>query len=184
MSDAEPPGVDNESVDDIEASSTERPPSPSSSTASSTHSSPARRTTALEPAGEDLPRTTGYALASDSQEHPYPGSKDPYPDLRRLKLATAARTIDPAKTVCKFEVPGGGLCRDPRCGDAHIASFEPNDRDTAAYVCAVVPAAYRASSGLTQERFCARLRDLRGLDGVAYDERVRRALEGFGYPPR
>ncbi|KAI5897175.1 uncharacterized protein SCHCODRAFT_02207988 [Schizophyllum commune H4-8] len=104
----------------------QRPPSPSSSTASSTHSSPATKTTALPTDNEDLPRTTGCALASDSQEHPYPGSDYPYPDLRRLKLATAARTIDPAKTVCKFEVPGGGLCRDPRCTDAHIASVEPS----------------------------------------------------------
>ncbi|KAL1760168.1 hypothetical protein FB107DRAFT_270213 [Schizophyllum commune] len=113
-------------IDDAAASSTERPPSPSSSTASSTHSSPATKSSALPADNEDLPRTTGCALASDSQEHPYPGSDYPYPDLRRLKLATAARTIDPAKTVCKFEVPGGGLCRDPRCTDAHIASFEPS----------------------------------------------------------
>ncbi|KAL1672842.1 hypothetical protein EV122DRAFT_283589 [Schizophyllum commune] len=118
--------AEEDAVDDAAASSTERPPSPSSSTASSTHSSPATKTTALPSDNDDLPRTTGCALASDSQEHPYPGSDYPYPDLRRLKLATAARTIDPAKTVCKFEVPGGGLCRDPRCADAHIASFEPS----------------------------------------------------------
>ncbi|TRM63848.1 hypothetical protein BD626DRAFT_261530 [Schizophyllum amplum] len=171
-------------IDTDHSENDQRPPSPSSSTASSTHSSPARPTTALPTEGEEVLRAPECALAPDAAEHPYPGSEYPYPDLRRLKLATAARTLDPAKTVCKFEVPGGGLCRDARCGDAHISSFEPSDRDTAAYVSAVVPAAFRASTGLTRDRLCARLRDLRGLDGVRYDERVRRALEGFGYPPR
>ena len=54
----------------------------------------------------------------------------------------------------------------------------------AVYGCAVVLSASLVSVGLTHDRLCARLREMRGLEGVGYDERVRRALEGFGYPPR
>jgi len=41
--------------------------------------------------------------------------------MKRLKLATAAKGLDPGKKICQYEVPGGGVCRDELCEDVHLS---------------------------------------------------------------
>jgi len=42
-------------------------------------------------------------------------------DLGPLKLATASKMLDPLKRICRYEVPGGGVCRDVGCEDTHLS---------------------------------------------------------------
>ncbi|KAJ7644213.1 hypothetical protein FB45DRAFT_291247 [Roridomyces roridus] len=44
----------------------------------------------------------------------------PLPDLTPLKLTA----LDPAKRICQYEVPGGGICRDAGCNDLHLSRLE------------------------------------------------------------
>lgn len=45
-------------------------------------------------------------------------------DLQSLKLATAMRSIDPSRQLCRYEVPGGGVCHDDGCNDVHISRLQ------------------------------------------------------------
>jgi hypothetical protein len=49
------------------------------------------------------------------------------PDLKALRLATNIKLLDPSKTVCKYEVPGGGECRDESCDDVHLSRIVGGD---------------------------------------------------------
>jgi len=40
--------------------------------------------------------------------------------LRSLKTATLFKSLDPDRRICRFEIPGGGVCRDDNCEDLHI----------------------------------------------------------------
>ena len=44
-------------------------------------------------------------------------------DLGPLKLATASKMLDPMKRICRYEVPGGGVCRDAGCEDTHLGGI-------------------------------------------------------------
>jgi len=46
------------------------------------------------------------------------------PDLKPLKLAFQVKFLDPFKPLCKYEVPGGGTCRDDGCDDIHLSKLE------------------------------------------------------------
>lgn len=48
-------------------------------------------------------------------------SSIPIPNLKPLRLATASKLLDPLKQVCRYEVPGGGVCRDEGCEDVHLS---------------------------------------------------------------
>jgi hypothetical protein len=50
-----------------------------------------------------------------------PCSSSASPNLNPLKVATAVKALDPSKRVCQYEVPGGGICRDPGCEDVHLS---------------------------------------------------------------
>lgn len=43
------------------------------------------------------------------------------PDLRPLQLLTLGKHFDIEKRLCKYEVPGGGACRDDKCEDLHLS---------------------------------------------------------------
>lgn len=49
----------------------------------------------------------------------------PVPDLRPLKYQTFLRTLSSQQlqnaTLCQYEVPGGGECRDDQCEDLHLS---------------------------------------------------------------
>ena len=48
-------------------------------------------------------------------------------DLLPLKQTVLER-LDPTKAICKFEIPGGGTCLDPKCGDVHVRDLEPSGK--------------------------------------------------------
>lgn len=43
------------------------------------------------------------------------------PDLKPLKYQTILKSMDPDKRICRYEVPGGGVCRDQQCEDVHLS---------------------------------------------------------------
>jgi hypothetical protein len=52
-------------------------------------------------------------------------------NLKALKLAAIGKVLHPSKPICRYEVPGGGTCRDEGCDDVHLsrlqdASAEPS----------------------------------------------------------
>jgi hypothetical protein len=49
------------------------------------------------------------------------------PDLKPLKRATASKILNPEHRLCKFEVPGGGVCRDATCEDVHPSRMFKDD---------------------------------------------------------
>ena len=40
--------------------------------------------------------------------------------LKSLKMVTLFRSLDPDRSICQFEIPGGGVCRDDKCEHLHI----------------------------------------------------------------
>lgn len=48
--------------------------------------------------------------------------------LRQLKTMVALRTVieDRTRTLCQYEIPGGGECRDGRCVDMHLKEMIPS----------------------------------------------------------
>lgn len=45
-------------------------------------------------------------------------------DLTPLKLATLGK-IDPARQLCRFEIPGRGECKEEQCEDVHRSDYDP-----------------------------------------------------------
>ncbi|KAF8527572.1 hypothetical protein BU17DRAFT_81778 [Hysterangium stoloniferum] len=48
--------------------------------------------------------------------------------------------LDPKRTICQFEIPGAGNCRDSSCPSVHLRAFEPTDEETARYLAKALPA--------------------------------------------
>ncbi|KAF9485788.1 hypothetical protein BDN70DRAFT_458282 [Pholiota conissans] len=48
----------------------------------------------------------------------------PLPDLKPLKLTAMIKSFDPTKRICRYEIPGGGTCRDEHCEDIHLSRLE------------------------------------------------------------
>ncbi len=46
------------------------------------------------------------------------------PDLKPLRLAALSKQLDPSKRLCRYEIPGGGTCRDIQCEDMHLGRLE------------------------------------------------------------
>lgn len=101
--------------------------------ADATHAPVPPRYKAYEPILSSYPLLSGHSLAS--QQSPQASSTRSWlrvPDLKPLKLRTALRSIAAAgsqgQRVCQYEVPGGGECRDVKCGDLHIGriAVEPS----------------------------------------------------------
>jgi hypothetical protein len=50
------------------------------------------------------------------------------PNLKSLRMQAAARRMTVSNfenvRICRFEVPGGGECRDASCGDMHLSQLE------------------------------------------------------------
>jgi hypothetical protein len=45
-------------------------------------------------------------------------------NLKALKLAAIGRALHPFQRICRYEVPGGGTCRDEGCDDVHLSRLE------------------------------------------------------------
>ncbi|KAJ6508672.1 hypothetical protein C8R45DRAFT_1089828 [Mycena sanguinolenta] len=121
----------------------------------------------------------------------YNSSVFPLPNLKPLKLATSS-ALDPAKRICQFEVPGGGVCRDAGCGDVHLnrvgreggaGVVEPSDADTAEYLCKLLPGAWVQQHDASTSRIAGALAEARIKDAsLVFEERVARALASLGPP--
>ncbi|KAG8948494.1 hypothetical protein FRC04_009702 [Tulasnella sp. 424] len=59
-------------------------------------------------------------------------------NLMPLRAQALAR-YDPNKQLCQYEVPGGGACLDPTCGDSHVRDTLPTDEETAKHLADVIP---------------------------------------------
>jgi len=57
-------------------------------------------------------------------------------DLAPLRSQVLVRHA-PDKTLCPFEIPGGGMCVDPGCFYAHLRDLEPSDAETANYLAGI-----------------------------------------------
>ena len=68
----------------------------------------------LTPSGSFSSNSAGPASV-DPKDTMVPGNL-----LRSLKVATLFKTLNPDRRVCRFEIPGGGVCRDDQCEDLHI----------------------------------------------------------------
>ncbi|KAF9565767.1 hypothetical protein CPC08DRAFT_158760 [Agrocybe pediades] len=119
------------------------------------------------------------------------------PDLRPLKQIALAKSFDPTKYICQFEVPGGGTCRDEGCEDLHLSRLEgvdrkdiiePNDDDAAEYLFNFLPASWLFEHRITTpSRILSALRDVRvrNLNNpLSLEERIKRAIEVMdSWPP-
>lgn len=114
----------------------------------------------------------------------------PLPTLKPLKLATASKVLDPTKQVCHYEVPGGGTCRDEECEDLHLSRLismggvEPNDQDTAEFLCSVLPDLWLAKYNVSVAKVTVALQQANlKTPRPAFEERVAQALTTLGPPP-
>ena len=62
--------------------------------------------------------SSNSANGSASEDHKDTTMRDNL--IRSLKMVTLFRNFDPGRRICQFEIPGGGVCRDDKCGDLHI----------------------------------------------------------------
>ncbi|KAL4267587.1 Zinc-finger domain-containing protein [Pleurotus pulmonarius] len=106
-------------------------------------------------------------------------SSPPLVDLEPLRLATWLKNTDPSQQICRFEIPGGGVCRDSECEDVHLKSSsrgaraaEPRDDDTARYLCDQLPRSWVEDRRIGEDDIRAALLATSGM----IEERVRHAL--------
>ncbi|KAJ6559099.1 hypothetical protein DFH09DRAFT_1316862 [Mycena vulgaris] len=132
------------------------------------------------------------SLPSFSFSFPTYDSVFPLPSLKPLKLATCS-ALDPAKRICQFEVPGGGVCRDAGCEDLHLnrvgreggaGVVEPSDSDTAQYLHDHLPSAWLTKHDVTVSKIAGALQQAQDPShGLVFEERVAQALAALGPPP-
>lgn len=107
--------------------------------------------------------------------------------LRSLKMATLFKNLDPERRICRFEIPGGGACRDDKCEDLHIdkelETLEPSDDDTAQYVSEAFPTSKRDQQPRTATEVKNALREIRmrqETKELGFEDRVSAALSMLG----
>ncbi|KAF8158081.1 hypothetical protein B0H34DRAFT_440538 [Crassisporium funariophilum] len=128
--------------------------------------------------------TSSYSISSPSY---------PFPNLKPLKLATMSKVLDPFKRLCRYEVPGGGMCRDEGCEDVHLNRLdgvnemgvvEPSDRDTAEYLFNTMPSSwlerYQVSSSSKIFEALQQIRYNTVNDPLGFEDRVAQALFALG----
>jgi len=87
------------------------------SSLSSSHMYPSTRTT-LSSSSSVPTEPSSYFLSASSS------SFLPELNLRALKLAAIGKVLHPFKQICRYEVPGGGTCRDEGCDDVHLSRLQ------------------------------------------------------------
>ncbi|KAF5385621.1 hypothetical protein D9757_005551 [Collybiopsis confluens] len=117
------------------------------------------------------------------------------PDLQPLRLATLACTVDPSRRICRYEIPGGGICRDAGCEDIHIGRLgggtsaetgpalpEPDDQNTANYLATAIPDSWITTYGDSLvSRLVTALEDIRlKHPTLTLEERVARICDMMG----
>ncbi|PPQ78723.1 hypothetical protein CVT25_010726, partial [Psilocybe cyanescens] len=118
------------------------------------------------------------------------------PDLKPLKLATMAKFLDPHKRLCRYEVPGGGTCRDDGCENIHLSrlegpnpmgTIEPNDEDTAEFLFNALPLSWlRQYEVASSSKILSALQDVHRKTlntPLQLEDRVGQALDYLGSRP-
>lgn len=54
-------------------------------------------------------------------------------DFESLKLALLTKISDPSKPICRYEIPGGGECRDADCTDLHLSRITNGEEASGTY---------------------------------------------------
>lgn len=81
---------------------------------SSLHMYPSTRTS-LSSSPSVLAEPSSYYLSASSL---------PELNLEALKSAAIGKVLHPFKRICRYEVPGGGTCRDEGCDDVHLSRLQ------------------------------------------------------------
>ncbi|KAF5360367.1 hypothetical protein D9756_004913 [Leucocoprinus leucothites] len=110
------------------------------------------------------------------------------PDLGPLKVATVMNSLDTSRQLCRYEIPGGGVCRDEGCTNVHISrilaeadgdGFDMSDTDIAQFLLCTMPYEWQKGHNVTINKMIAALtlvRQSASLNTLNFEERVRRAL--------
>ncbi|KAF8799003.1 hypothetical protein BYT27DRAFT_7121907, partial [Phlegmacium glaucopus] len=93
-------------------------PSHLSSLSSSTYMYPLTRTTSSSSSVVPAEPSSYFLSVSSSS------SFLPELNLKALKLAAIGKVLHPFKQICRYEVPGGGTCRDEGCDDVHLSRLQ------------------------------------------------------------
>ncbi|CAA7262930.1 unnamed protein product [Cyclocybe aegerita] len=136
----------------------------------------------------DSPTVTPKTSTSSSS-HSFSLASSFTPDLRPLRLALMSRRLDPLKRLCRYEVPGGGVCRDTSCEDVHLSrlegtnelgSVEPSDQEAAEYLFGALPAAWLSKHRIdSSDRILQTLQEVHRLtlnNPLDLEDRVAQAL--------
>ncbi|KAF9019199.1 hypothetical protein BDZ89DRAFT_325132 [Hymenopellis radicata] len=99
------------------------------------------------------------------------------PNLRELNYIATAHALNPKKSICQYEIPGGGVCRDAKCKDIHLSRIqatdgrvEPTDADTASFL--------SRSLEIKLNKISSALKQVRAEHPtITLEERVARALQ-------
>ena len=81
---------------------------------SSLHMYPSTRTS-LSSSSSVLAEPSSYFLSTSSI---------PQLNFEALKSAAIGKVLHPFKRICRYEVPGGGTCRDEGCDDVHLSRLQ------------------------------------------------------------
>lgn len=81
---------------------------------SSLHMCPSTRTS-LSSSPSVLAEPSSYFISTSSL---------PELNLEALKSAAIGKVLHPFKQICRYEVPGGGTCRDEGCDDVHLSRLQ------------------------------------------------------------
>lgn len=64
-------------------------------------------------------QTSGHNIATNVS---LTSSQGYLPTIESLNTLEQLKVVDPSTRICKYEVPGGGLCHDSECKDLHLLS--------------------------------------------------------------
>jgi len=127
------------------------------------------------------------SVLAEPSSHFLSSSSLPELNLEALKLAAIGKVLHPFKRICRYEVPGGGMCRDEGCDDVHLSrlqgvNIEPSDQDVAQYLFNTLPTEWLTLHQVSSaSKIVDVLHKLRGHSSL--EDRVDQALLTLGLLP-
>ena len=64
------------------------------------------------------------SMLAEPSSYFFSASSLPELNLEALKSAAIGKVLHPFKQICRYEVPGGGTCRDEGCDDVHLSRLQ------------------------------------------------------------
>ncbi|KAF8645132.1 hypothetical protein AX16_007960 [Volvariella volvacea WC 439] len=119
--------------------------------------------------------------------HPISDTRDiPSIDFDTLRLRSVLTYLDPSKQLCRYEVPGGGECRDDQCEDVHLSKLGQGGGvvPSASYVLESLPSPWLKEHGITCARIVQAVEQVRNKNpAMGFEDCVIHALYSIGQPP-